>query len=164
MSQEELAARVAARLGTPENRDASFRQQTIYKIEQGRRRVLAAELIAIAQALDTSPAALLGLDEERTPVVAAGARFEEARRNLETSAMAYGEAMVSLARVADNAEQLHEVDKGFVSGPLLRQTPGAIASGDVAIAMEVSTPSPRGPLTEAVLKAMKAEKERLNDG
>lgn len=163
LSQSELASSMNAR-------GSDFKQQTINKIEGGDRKVSAAELVALASALDTSAASLLGLGEDRESLLIAGARLEEAMRNLHSSSMAYGRAMLAYAMAADGIETLHTNDEHFIKAGLLKQTPGWIASGDVFHSLVATLGVDRvqvlGEHATALLAAIEAEHDLLhkNDG
>lgn len=124
MSQDALAQRVSAR-------GPDFRQQTVYKIEQNQRKVLASELLAIADALGVPPMDLLGIGNDRAPLVSAGSRLEEAQRQLLSSANAYARAMIAYAQAADRSTHLHELDADYARTALTRQTPAWVASSSV---------------------------------
>lgn len=125
MSQEGLAEAVSAR-------GHGFTQPTVYKIEQGKRKVLATELVAIANALEVSPVALIGHGEDRLPIVSAGARADEAMRRLRDAADAYALAIMDYASALDHhGAAVHPVDEEYARGPLARQTPAWIASQSV---------------------------------
>lgn len=162
ISQEGLARSVAA-MGL------DFRQQTIYKIESGNRKVVASELVAISAALGVPVTELLGIGSDRQPLFSSGARLEEAQRQLQSSALAHGRAMMAYARAADRAgDNLHEVDRNYAEDSLLRQTPGWIASADVLGSIEATLkmnqvdPAEIGPHSRAVLESLRRDHEHFH--
>lgn len=164
LSQSGLAGMLKAR-GLP------LPAQTIYKIEQGKRKVLAAELPVLGDALGVHAANLLGLGEDRGPLLIAGSRLHEAGSNLQAAALAYARAMLSHAQAADSAESLHPSDERFARDSLVRQTPGWMATSDVLGSIEASLKLNRvtisGDHSTAVLEALRAEHEhfhRRSDG
>lgn len=173
MNQDELIgarikrAREAAGLsqnglaGMLKARGLSLPGQTVYKIEQGIRKVLASELPIIGSALGVPAATLLGLGEDRGPILVAGSRLLEASNNLQAAALAYGRAMLSHAQAADDAEVLHPSDEHFATESLIRQTPGWIATADVLGSIESALKLNRVNLTgkhsKAVIDALRSE-------
>lgn len=121
ISQDGLAQSVAAR-------GHDFRQQTVYKIESNQRRVMASELVAIADALGVPAADLLGLGTDRAPILLAGSRLQESQKHLDFAATSHARAMLDFARAADAAESLHASDERFAREGLLKQTPAWLVS------------------------------------
>ncbi|MBO0979906.1 helix-turn-helix domain-containing protein [Microbacterium sp. SD291] len=161
MSQEGLAGRVATILGH------EFRQQTIYKIESGTRKVVVSELVAIAATLGVPVTTLLGIGSERAPMFSAGGRLEEAMRALRESGIAYAKAMLAFARTADVMEDLHPSDKEYAEGALLRQTPAWVAASDALVSLESSLKLNRiaelGPHARAVLAVLREDDEHFGN-
>lgn len=147
-------------------RGHDFRQQTVNKIEKNQRRVLASELVALADSLGISVTDLLGLGSDRAPLLMSGARLEEATRNLQHASLAYARAMLGFALAADTAGDLHANDAYFVTGALVRQTPGWIATADVVGSLEATLKNNQtdalGGHASRVLRALKAEHERFH--
>ncbi|MFC7942618.1 helix-turn-helix domain-containing protein [Microbacterium oxydans] len=149
-------------------RGLSLPGQTIYKIEQGTRKVLAAELPIFGDSLGVPAANLLGLTNDRSPLLSAGGRLTEAMDNLRSSALSYGRAMLSFAQAADRIEEPHPDDESWASGPLLRQTPGWIATAHVLDSIEATRtlnrigPEVTGRHAQAVLDALRAEQEHFH--
>lgn len=140
--------------------------QTIYKIEQGKRKVLASELPVFGSALGIPAANLLGLGEDRGPLLVAGSRLHEAGNNLQAAAIAYGRAMLSHAQAADGSELLHPSDERFVTESLIRQTPGWMATADVLASIESTLKLNRvtleGRYSKSVLDALRAEHDHFH--
>lgn len=158
-SQSGLAAALTAR-GLP------LPAQTIYKMEQGKRKVLASELPIIGSALGVPAANLLGLGEDRGPLLVAGSRLHEAGSNLQAAALAYGRAMLSHAQAADAVERLHPSDERFATESLIKQTPGWMATGDVLGSIESTLKLNRvtlaGKHSKAVLDALRSDHEHFH--
>lgn len=152
LSQADLAAFMTSR-------GYEFTRQTVYKIENVKRRVLAAELISIADCLGLTASELLGLGADRAPILLAGARIEESQRNLQTAANAYGRAVLSYAQAADDATNLHENDAAFARDSLPRQTPAWIASMtcDNIRASLRREPEQHGEHVQAVIESLNAD-------
>ncbi|KQR88736.1 hypothetical protein ASF96_02915 [Microbacterium sp. Leaf179] len=152
-------------------RGHDFRQQTVNKIEKNQRRVLASELVALADSLGVSVSDLLGLGSDRAPLLLSGARLEEATRNLQHASLAYARAMLSFALAADAASDLHANDAYFATEPLVKQTPGWIATADVVGSIEATLKNTLseslGEHASKVLRALKTEHDyfhRETDG
>lgn len=159
MSQADLA-------GYMDARGYEFKQQTINKIEKGDRKVSAAELVALASSLGVSAANLLGLGEDRTPLLMAGARLEEAMRHLDSSSVAYARAMLSYTQAADGIEQIHASDEEFIRESLFRQTPGWMATAHALDSLEATLKLNRvkleGEFSTGLLQAMRDENNLLH--
>lgn len=159
MSQADLA-------GYMDARGYEFKQQTINKIEKGDRKVSAAELVALASSLGVSAANLLGLGEDRTPLLMAGARLEEAMRHLDSSSIAYARAMLSYTQAADGIEQIHASDEEFIRESLFRQTPGWMATAHALDSLEATLKLNRvkleGEFSTGLLQAMRDENNLLH--
>ena len=159
MSQADLAASVTAR-------GLSFQPSTVYKIEQAKRKVLASEVPVIGSALGIPAANILGLGEDRSPLLTAGARLEESLRHLQFSALAYARAMLAFAQAADAAENLHPNDYHYAAESLPRQTPAWIASADVLGSIEATLKLNRVEVTgdhaKAVISALKADRDKMH--
>lgn len=159
MSQADLA-------GYMDARGYEFKQQTINKIEKGDRKVSAAELVALAGSLGVSAANLLGQGEDRTPLLMAGARLEEAMRHLDSSSIAYARAMLSYTQAADGVEQIHASDEEFIRESLFRQTPGWIATAHALDSLEATLKLNRvklqGEFSTGLLQAMRDENNLLH--
>lgn len=171
-SDEEIATRIKEtreRLGISQGalaqtlamRGHDFRQQTVYKIENNQRRVLASELVAIADALDVTATSLLGVTTDRAPILLSGARLHESGRNLQAAAVAYARAMLSFAMAADSATALHPGDEQFANEGLLKQTPAWMVSADAFLNLEanfkINRPEEFGPHAMAVLETLRVD-------
>jgi len=153
ISQDTLAQGVAAR-------GHDFRQQTVYKIESNQRRVLASELVAIADALGVPAADLLGLGTDRAPILLAGARLQETQKNLDFAAVGHARAMLAFAQSADAAESLHANDEKFAQEGLLKLTPAWLVSGallSVEAGLKLNRVENLGPHALAVLEALRVD-------
>lgn len=159
LSQEALAELMSVR-------GFDFRQQTVNKIENNQRRLLASELVAFADSLGVGVADLLGLGSDRGPIVVSGARLEEATRNLQHASLAHARAMLGFALAADAAENLHANDAYYADGPLIEQTPGWVATADVVGSLEATMKANRREITgeraQSVMRALKAEHEHFH--
>lgn len=152
MSQDDLAKHMTSR-------GYDFTRQTVYKIEKNKRRVLAAELVAFADVFGKPVVELLGLGSSRAPLLMAGARLEEALRNLQTASNAYADAVMSYARAADDAADLHAQDAQYAREILARQTPAWIssASADYVKANLRRFSADTGDYANGVLKAYESD-------
>lgn len=118
LSQDQLAQRMAAR-------GHDFRQQTIYKIETGNRRVTWGEAISLADSLEMTIADLsapgtsgsLGVLFERVDVL---------REGLEQAARTYMRAQWRLAHAADQLERLPAEDSEHVRDSLVLESPAQV--------------------------------------
>ncbi len=118
LSQEQLALRMNAR-------GHDFRQQTIYKVETGNRRVTYGEAVDLAECLEltvndfaiSGRSGSLGALRERVDVV---------REGLEDAARAYAEILARLAFVADREPALSDYEARSVRDAIELESPAQV--------------------------------------
>jgi len=115
LSQDELARRMRAR-------GHDFRQQTIYKIETGNRRVIISEAVDLAEALGYTFDDFI--EHAGTPNLSAALeRLDFTREELQASALRYERALLRVAQLADSAEQLFDRDQTTVRNAIEFESP-----------------------------------------
>lgn len=144
----------------------SLHVTAIGKIERGERRVSVGEASALANVLGLTIEGLLGEDAERAPLIFASVRLNDTASNLQTAAREYAESMIMWGLIADSIGDLHQSDELFATGALPEQTPGWLATGDAAIAVDAmlrrNNIESVGPYSAIVIRALEAERERFH--
>ena len=118
LSQAELAERMAGR-------GFDFHQQTIYKIESGRRRVSVGEAATLANLLNVTLQFLIG---EQEGVLIAYMLHERERRAFSQAMHGYLNAILDVAATADAAVVLRDVDTKWLDNNMPEQTPARMTS------------------------------------
>jgi transcriptional regulator with XRE-family HTH domain len=138
ITQEDLAAFM-----TGEGHD--FHQQTIYKIERGKRKVTLGEAISLAEAVGVPVESLT----DRAPELAA-LRTAYAVQGRERVAFvnlmeSYTLALLEVAVAADNAAALTDSDVSWLDSAMLKQSPaGMTADAGVIIDAAISREGVKG--------------------
>jgi transcriptional regulator with XRE-family HTH domain len=128
MTQGELAQQMSAR-------GFDFHQQTVTKVENGRRKVTIGEATAMAAILEAPLEALI---QGRNGLAASYAVHNRARGDFVATMSSYVESMLGVAMAADQIDVLHEDDVIWLNAGLLMQTPLDLTE-DAQYALEAAT-------------------------
>lgn len=154
MSQADLCEQLA-------KHGVNFQATTIYKIEQGRRKVTVAEAVALASALDYTLDTMIG---GPTKFISAGTLQSKASTAFTYEARDYALTLLALAVAADTVT-IRDADRDWLSTELANQTPAQLTTNakmHVDAAIIRNGDDPNGKYVSTLLENLARDEEILN--